>query len=400
MFLFPPEILFKWLGYRSEGDFFHHLWSQGKKYHSLEKIPDPKTLNTQFAKSLRGQESTQFRNWLQTFKESLEKSGIDLEFDAQERVPLNQVHIRCSWLAIWQALDRSQCYPHTSRYALDLLEQWMKLLDDMEGADDQKRYDLLRHSAWVKAAMSQMGKCDVLFSLSQAKVKFEDEPSVYRLLHYLNLYHFLQVLAVLDAENCLDHDPSVQHSMFVSLLPTLPLQEWLPHKAGIFERYLRNFDTREAAYIACTRMLDNPDGEDHSDSVKVALMSFFAGKRTVTWKTGRKWLKGMLLTYRDKNPNMLGDVEATLFMTHQKWMAADILCGWTGSLAGKHKRLRPGDKGHFESLGAEIDGEFQAFWTDEQWVASFACYPTLFADAVSRIQQQNKDLETNGLQVI
>lgn len=394
MFLLAPKIFMKWLGYRSEGDFFHHLFGMGKKYHSLEKIPDPKTINTQFARALRGQESTQFRNWLQTFKAFLEKSGMELEFDALERVPLNQVHIRCSWLNIWQGLERSQCYPHTSRYALDLLALWIKLLDDMEGANDQKRYDLLRHSTWVQAAMAQMVKSDVLFSLSQATGKFEEDPSLRRLLHYLNLYHFLQVLAVLDAENCLDHDPTGQYSIFGSLLPTLPLQEWHPHRSGIFERYFRHFDSRERAYEACT------DENKAVDATKTAIKEYFAGKRNINWKTARGWFENMLDAINILEPDSPREKDITLFITHQQWCVANILCGWGGTLAGKHKRLRPGDKGHFESRGAEIGGEFQAFWTDEQWVASFSCYPALFADAVSRIQQKRKDMETDGLQVI
>jgi hypothetical protein len=394
MFLFPPKILIKWLGYCSEGDFFHHLFWVGKKHHSLEKIPDPKTLNIQYARALREQESTQFRNWVQTFTASLEKSGIDLEFDAQERVPLNQVHIRCSWLSIWQGLERSQCYPHTSRYALELLRLWIKLLDDMEGADDQKRYDLLLHSVWIQAAMSQMGKSDVLLSLSQATGKFEDEPSVARLVHYLNLYHFLQVLAVLDAENCLDHDSTGQYSMFGSLLPTLPLQEWHPHKSGIFECYFRYFDSREQAYEACT------DENKAVDATKTAIKEYFAGKRNINWKTARGWFENMRKAIDVLKTDRPRKKDISLFITLQRWGVADILCGWVGTLAGKHKRLRPSDKGHFKPLGAEIDGEFQAFWTDEQWVASFACYPALFADAVSRIQQKRKDLETDGLQVI
>lgn len=393
MFLLAPELFMKWMGYPSAGHFYHDMFSLANKQKSFNRVPDPKTLNTQLVRLLAGRESPQFRSWMDSLLEYLKSKVGYIHIDEPRSIPINQYHLRVSWRSMWQGLELRQCYPYTSRHALALLDQWLSLLDGTQGCDEQQRYQALLDSSWVNEVMDKLDKRDVLASVAHSKRKFEDEPSVVSLLFYLNLFDFLSVLAYIDAENCLDYDPSGSYSMFNSLLPTLPLQEWHPHKAGIFERYFQHCESKEKFYADCT------DGSHDVDAKKVAIQEYFSGKRNIKWKTAKGWFARIARDACKNMPNLQANIDSDMFLTHQQWCVADILCGWIAQCGGKHKRLRPGDKGHFLSIGDMVDGEFQPYWTDEQLVEVFAYYPRLFSEAVLYIQAQQNNLEPDGLQI-
>ena len=115
---------------------------------------------------------------------------------------------------------------------------------------------------------------------------------------------------------------SMEHkqSIFLKMMPTSPLDKWVPHRSGLFEPLLKRFISKSIGYQAFAKYAGC-----NEDSIATSLRQFYAKKRNLKFKTVREWLRGALEELA-KTEDF--DVEEVLHYCEPMWGVADILSGW------------------------------------------------------------------------
>ncbi|MFQ2155956.1 hypothetical protein ACK33E_05895 [Aeromonas hydrophila] len=321
MFLYDPEQYIEWLGYPSAGDFWHTVYSSpffnGEKLHA----PCAKTLKKYFSLNAPVKITPQAKNFFHRLENHLVSRGAKPEYMKEPSEPILRVQLsaRVKWPTLFKGLEINGFYPQACAQANHLLGKLQELLDSLDGLDGQERLQKIIENGWVFFSLTELGVESVINSVD-VNIALEDNAALVKVLHYLNIYMFIKVFAAFDADFNSNMPMENKKSIFIKLMPTSPLDKWMPHRFGLFEPLLERFASKSIGYQAFAKYAGC-----NEDSIETGLRQFYAKKRNLKFKTVREWLRGAL---EELSKTEDFDVEEVLHYCEPVWWVADILSGW------------------------------------------------------------------------
>ncbi|MGU5711879.1 hypothetical protein [Aeromonas caviae] len=321
MFLFKPELYIRWLGYPSEGDFYAHAFNSPK--FSRHKIHPPcsKTLNRYLLLKNKFAGSKQADNFFLRLQRALLDCGVDpaaLEVSEQP-ILIGQHAIRELWPSFIYGVKITDFYPATCVQAEAILSHLQAMLETLNGLQGKEKGHALAANHWVQTCMIELGMETIL-----EDTEFNDIPAkdslVLVILNCLNIYCFIAVLSTFDAEINQNVAMEFKRSIFSKLMPCLLLDEWSPHRLGLFEPLLNSFETKTAGYKALARNAGCDDA-----SIKSSLQKFYGKKINLRYKTAKVWIQSALEAHPKRQEF---DLEEVIGLSELIWGVASILSGW------------------------------------------------------------------------
>ncbi|MBL0624868.1 hypothetical protein [Aeromonas veronii] len=189
----------------------------------------------------------------------------------------------------------------------------------MDGLEGQERIQKIIDNDWILSSLTELGVGSVVNDCD-VSIELEDNETLAKILHYLNIYMFIKVFAAFDADFNSKVSMENKKSLFLKLMPTSPLEDWIPHKSGIFEPLLQAFESKRVGYQAFAKYANC-----NEDSIKINLRQFYANERNLKFKTVQKWFFGAFEELSQKKD--LDEAEV-LNYCEPAWCVADILSGW------------------------------------------------------------------------
>lgn len=321
MFLYDPEQYIEWLGYPSQGEFFHGVFSSQLLNEKKLHVPCAKTLKKLFSLNEPVKVTPQAEKFFHRLKECLVSLGVEPEYLEPSSEPILRVQFsaRVKWPALFNALQVNGYYPQACIQANHLLGRLLELLDSLDGLEGQERIQKIIDNDWILSSLTELGVGSVVNDCD-VSIELEDNETLAKILHYLNIYMFIKVFAAFDADFNSKVSMENKKSLFLKLMPTSPLEDWIPHKSGIFEPLLQAFESKKVGYQAFAKY-----SNCNEDSIKTNLRQFYAKERNLKFKTVQKWFFGAFEELSQKTD--LDEAEV-LNYCQPAWYVADILSGW------------------------------------------------------------------------
>ncbi|CAD7534350.1 hypothetical protein [Aeromonas hydrophila] len=321
MFLYDPEQYIEWLGYPSQGEFFHGVFSSPLLNKKKLHVPCAKTLKKLFSLNEPVKVTPQAEKFFHRLKECLVSLGVEPEYLEPSSEPILRVQFsaRVKWPALFNALQVNGYYPQACIQANHLLGRLLELLDSLDGLEGQERIQKIIDNDWILSSLTELGVGSVVNDCD-VSIELEDNETLAKILHYLNIYMFIKVFAAFDADFNSKVSMENKKSLFLKLMPTSPLEDWIPHKSGIFEPLLQAFESKRVGYQAFAKYANC-----NEDSIKTNLRQFYANERNLKFKTVQKWFFGAFEELSQKKD--LDEAEV-LNYCEPAWCVADILSGW------------------------------------------------------------------------
>lgn len=321
MFFMIQNIILNGLAILRQGIFFHGVFSSPLLNEEKLHVPCAKTLKKLFSLNEPVKVTPQAEKFFHRLKESLVSLGVEPEYLEPSSEPILRVQFsaRVKWLALFKALQVNGYYPRACIQANHLLGKVQELLDSLDGLEGQERIQKIVDNDWVLSSLTELGigsvvnDCDV-------SIELEDNEILVKILHYLNIYMFIKVFAAFDADFNSKVSMKNKKSLFLKLMPTSPLEDWIPHKLGIFEPLLQAFESKRVGYQAFAKYANC-----NEDSIKTNLRQFYANERNLKFKTVQKWFFGAFEELSQKTD--LDEAEVRNYC-QPAWYVADILSGW------------------------------------------------------------------------
>ncbi|BBG85320.1 hypothetical protein AHGSH82_024650 [Aeromonas hydrophila] len=321
MFLYDPEQYIEWLGYPSQGEFFRVVFTSPSINKDKLYPPCAKTLNKYFLSSGDERHSTQSEKFIQRLKDISIARGVSADFfdTPSKPIPISQFAIRYEWTGIFKGLQITGCYPQACAQAEYFLSELKRLLDSLDGLGGRNRVKKILENDWLRASLMELN-VELRVNDSDFDIVPEQNRALFRTLHYLNIYLFIKLLAAFDADFNSTRPMEHKQSIFHKLMPSYPLDKWVPHRSGLFEPLLARFPSKLIGYKAFSKYAGC-----NEDSIATSLRQFYARKRNLKFKKIREWLRGALEELAKKEEF---DVEEVLNYCEPMWWVADILSGW------------------------------------------------------------------------
>ena len=321
MFLYDPSQFIEWLGFPSQGEFFRGMFTSPGINKDKLYPPCAKTLNKYFLSSGDECHSTQSEKFIKRLKDISVTRGVSADFfdTPSEPILISQFAIRYKWPSIFKGLQITGYYPQTCAQAECFLCELQILLDSLDGLGGRSRAKKVLENDWLRASLMELN-VELRVNDSDFNMGPEQNRVLFRTLHYFNIYLFIKMLAAFDAD--FNRHVSMEHkqSIFLKMMPTSPLDKWVPHRSGLFEPLLKRFVSKSIGYQAFAKYAGC-----NEDSIATSLRQFYARKRNLKFKTVREWLRGALEELA-KTEDF--DVEEVLHYCEPMWGVADILSGW------------------------------------------------------------------------
>lgn len=321
MFLYDPSQFIEWLGFPSQGEFFRKIFTSPLINKYKLHPPCVKTLNKYFLVSGDDRYSTQFDKFFQRLESISVARGVSSDFydTSSKPILISQFAIRVKWPSIFKGLQITGYYPRTCSQAEHFLCELQNLLDSLDGLEGKNRTKKVLENDWLRASLMEL---NVELRVHESDLNVEPEHSMVlsRMLHYINIYFFIKTLAAFDADFNSNIPMEHKQSIFNKMMPTYPLDKWVPHRSGLFEPLLERFASKSIGYQAFAKYAGC-----NEDSIATSLRQFYARKRNLKFKTVREWLRGALEELAKKEDF---DVEEVLHYCEPMWCVADILSGW------------------------------------------------------------------------
>lgn len=321
MFLYDPEQYIEWLGYPSAGDFWCSVFCSPLLNEVKLHAPCAKTLRKYLASNPPIKITPQAEKFFHRLKKHLVSLGINAEYfeESSEPVLRVQLSIRVKWPDLFKGMEISRFYPQAYTQASSLLGKLQELLDSLDGLDNKERSQQIIENDWVISSLTELG-VESIINRYDASIAIEDNPTMAKVLHYLNIYMFIKTFAAFDADFNSSMPMEHKQSIFNKLMPSYPLYKWEPHRSGLFEPLLARFPSKLIGYRAFSKYAGC-----NEESIATSLRQFYARKRNLKFKTVREWLRGALEELA-KTEDF--DVEEVIHYCEPVWWVADILSGW------------------------------------------------------------------------
>ena len=321
MFLYDPSQFIEWLGFPSQGDFFRGVFTSPSLNKDKLHPPCAKTLNKYFLSSGDEHHSTQSEKFIQRLKDISVARGVSSDFfdTPSKPVLVSQFAIRDKWPSLFKGLQITGYYPQACAQAEHFLCELQNLLDSLDGLGGGNRTKKMLENDWLRSSLMGL---NIEFRVHDSAFNIEPEHNMvlFRTLHYFNIYFFIKMLAAFDADFNSNMPMEHKQSIFHKLMPTYPLDKWVPHRSGLFDPLLERFASKSIGYQAFAKYAGC-----NEDSIATSLRQFYARKRNLKFKTVKEWLRGAL---EELSKTEDFDVEEVLRYCEPMWWVADILSGW------------------------------------------------------------------------